>query len=337
MDGNSPKPTETGLTTVLTLQTLEEWLALEGGNSRNANAMRALTTTSLRAAKAGHPLPLEDRDKLRWLVRDIEADTSEAPLSRWLPTKDLQTWWQARSASRLDYFQTRGLSLIPELLIQDGGGRGNATRYRFDLTPLPAPQTSQSIDQALSGDGITYQSEPAQPVFWLRWFMTPGHNPINTWRGLLIVLFVLAVMGLIPMLGILALGVLNHPGPTLARDVQSLIILSIIGYGVYRFIRPWWHLPRQRITIASDFMLASNQLHGQLQLVRDKERKITGTISLLRYHAICICCGGTVDLDNGGQAFPGRIIGRCGDSPLEHVYSFDVVLRNGERIRQPFP
>jgi hypothetical protein len=126
---------------------------------------------------------------------------------------------------------------------------------------------------------------------------------------------------------------LSHPGAIRAKDLQTLLLVCILGLLAYRFIRPWWHLPERRLTIASDFMLASNQLYGQLQLVRDREKKRTGFFSLVRYYAACGYCGGTVELSEGGSEFPSRIIGRCRDSPSEHVYSFDPVTRRGLPLR----
>lgn len=333
MDGNSPKPTETGNPTVLALKALEGWLALEGGNTRQANVLRVLVDVSLKASLAGQSLPVEDREKIRLLVREYEVDTSDAVSSKWLPPKVLMTWWRAREASRQAYFQAQGLSQCLELRIQEGGGRGNTTRLHFELSALPDPETYQAPESTQHDGSIEYQIEPARAIWLLRWFLPPGHTAIHSWRGPIIVLFALGSMALLPLLGFLTLAVLNHPGPIMAKDLQFILFMVVFGLLVYRFIRPWWRLPEQRLTIASDFMLATDQLHGQLQLVRDTQRKVTGTLSLVRYFAACGHCGGTVELAEGGREFPGRIIGRCRDSPSEHVYSFDPVTRHGLPLR----
>ena len=56
--------------------------------------------------------------------------------------------------------------------------------------------------------------------------------------------------------------------------------------------------------------------------------------SLVRHWGVCPVCSGDVDLDWGGAAFPDRMIGRCSDAPLEHVFSFDPVRLIGEPLRQ---
>lgn len=55
--------------------------------------------------------------------------------------------------------------------------------------------------------------------------------------------------------------------------------------------------------------------------------------AVARHWGICPICSAEVDLDSGGTAFPDRLIGRCHDAPLEHVFSFDPVRLTGEFLR----
>ena len=58
-------------------------------------------------------------------------------------------------------------------------------------------------------------------------------------------------------------------------------------------------------------------------------------IVIRRYVADCpICDAETVMLARGGAEFPGRIVGRCRNSPREHVFSFDRVTLEGAPLRQ---
>lgn len=336
MDGNSPKTPETLNQEVSSLCSLQLWLDSEGGNARAAHVFRVLANASLRALKAGQRPPLMERENLRALVQELEADTSESPTTKWLITRDLHLWWDSRQAARTSFFLAQGLVLQPELHIQEGGGRGNPSRYglRFaPITPIPTELGQDQPDTAVKPGEIHYETEPARAIFWLRWLLPPGITELKSWRGPFIAIFALGGMGLIPFLALLALAALNHPGPFSAKDVQILLMLALLGYLIYLFMRSWFQLPRRRIVIASDFMLATNQLHGQLQLIRNKELKRTGRLSLVRYHSTCALCAGRVELDEGGQEFPGRIIGRCQDSPAEHVYSFEPVSRQGKLLR----
>ena len=81
-------------------------------------------------------------------------------------------------------------------------------------------------------------------------------------------------------------------------------------------------------------ILAWSQLHGQLRLVRDAQSKVAGGwLQLVRHFAVCPICAGEIELADGNPSFPGRVVGRCGDSPTEHVFSFDPTSLVGMALR----
>lgn len=57
-----------------------------------------------------------------------------------------------------------------------------------------------------------------------------------------------------------------------------------------------------------------------------------GKYSLVQYRSVCPICQSEVWLDSGRKQFPGRYVGRCSDSPLEHVFSFDRVGFEGRLL-----
>jgi hypothetical protein len=68
--------------------------------------------------------------------------------------------------------------------------------------------------------------------------------------------------------------------------------------------------------------------------MREGDSKLASRVfSLVRHWGICPVCAAEVDLASGGTAFPDRLIGRCHDAPLEHVFSFDPVRLVGEPLR----
>ncbi len=50
------------------------------------------------------------------------------------------------------------------------------------------------------------------------------------------------------------------------------------------------------------------------------------------YSAKCSICDGRVEVQGGGLQFPFRLVGRCIESPREHVFSFDHVTRTGRPL-----
>lgn len=60
----------------------------------------------------------------------------------------------------------------------------------------------------------------------------------------------------------------------------------------------------------------------------------TKNIKAVSYSAVCPICEGKIFAKSGGLEFWGRIIGRCNDSPIEHIFSFDHVTRRGVYLRR---
>jgi hypothetical protein len=54
---------------------------------------------------------------------------------------------------------------------------------------------------------------------------------------------------------------------------------------------------------------------------------------MIKYAGTCPICAAQVLLDKGEPDFPRRIVGRCQESPREHVYSFDRATRTGYHLR----
>jgi len=65
-----------------------------------------------------------------------------------------------------------------------------------------------------------------------------------------------------------------------------------------------------------------------LQVHRRRRKKVP-----VRYAATCPVCNARVQVESGGREFHGRLVGRCQESPDEHVFSFDRVTRAGKSLR----
>ncbi len=122
--------------------------------------------------------------------------------------------------------------------------------------------------------------------------------------------------------------------PIYTSDLALLGVIIVISAGLLRTCMPIWRIPTHRVTIAGDAMLAMNQFYGQLRAMPVPSHKPNSRVfSVVRHWAICPICSAEVDLAWGGAAFPDRIVGRCHDSPLEHVFSFDPVRLVGAPLR----
>lgn len=97
--------------------------------------------------------------------------------------------------------------------------------------------------------------------------------------------------------------------------------------------RRWDRLFTDRILVLGMSDVADTD--GGVVLDCEQVREGRLAIVLRRYVADCpICDAETVMLARGGVEFPGRIVGRCRNSPREHVFSFDRVTLEGSPLRQ---
>jgi len=83
---------------------------------------------------------------------------------------------------------------------------------------------------------------------------------------------------------------------------------------------------------AKEFLVPFKADHVTLEL-RPKQGDKKGELAFVRYTASCPLCAGLVLLHDGGDEFKDRIVGRCDNSPREHVYSFDQKLHVGHSMR----
>jgi len=105
-----------------------------------------------------------------------------------------------------------------------------------------------------------------------------------------------------------------------------------IGFAYFlwiAFIRPMTRLAEDRIICAGGAEAFKEQ-PGQLEFVRSNGIR---TIHLIRYSSICTICGASVAVEKGEPDYPRRLVGRCAESPREHVFSFDRVTRKGKALR----
>jgi len=84
-----------------------------------------------------------------------------------------------------------------------------------------------------------------------------------------------------------------------------------------------------RIVLAYEPLTNIKEKSAQLELLRDGDLRI---IRLVRYTASCPICGVTIYLEDGAPDFRRRLVGRCYESPREHVFSFDRVTRRGRLL-----
>jgi hypothetical protein len=334
MDPNSSKPAETGNPQVLSLQLALEWLDRDGGQQRNARALRELVEITLKAMVRGEAPPETDTNTLREILQRGEAVRSGDPVKQ-LRATELETWWAARVEPLRQVYAKNQCPYAPRVLVKPGGGRGLPSRLTFEFLPIEdidaeATQTGPANAPAL----VRYQLDPAKPALWLR--LLVGSRPflMQSWRGYLLLGAAAFDMVLIALIWWAVLASWSVSRPVTTLDLAFLTMALLVTAGLWLLGKPIWQLPTRRVTLAGASLLAMSELYGQLRTMPVPGRKLKSReFAVVRHWGICSICSAEVDLDWGGKSFPDRLIGRCHDAPLEHVFSFDPVRLIGHPLR----
>jgi hypothetical protein len=339
MDSNSPKPSQTGIEEVSALKMLRGWLEQVGGNQRIPQVLDLLAEHAAAGIQAGSPGQALDADTLRRFHSDrYGGRIHENPASRWLSSTSVQRWWEQRQSPLEQACREAGLGLMPVLSLQAGGGRGNTTQYRLEFRALTsteevAEEREDLPDSVPIAGLVRYQTEPVKPAWWLKPIIGDKPFRMRSWRGYLLIGVVLGEALIVLLLWAAVLLTLRGPRPIGAGDLGAVLTTTLMTVVWLHWMKPLIRLPIDRVTIANDLLLAWSQLNGQLRMVRDAKSKAAGGwFQFVRHYGTCPICAGEVEIADGGKAFPGRLVGRCSDSPMEHVFSFDPTSMAGRQL-----
>lgn len=335
MDENSPKPAETRESRVFSLQATHEWLRASTGSQRIPSAIGILLEMTLAEVERGREAPEKDTVTLaELLMHSREANPgSQAPTLR---GAEVAKWWDSRKSEIWQACVKRECRFVPDLTLRQGGGRGNPSCFRFEFIELELDDrqlVKHQGPESTSASAVNYRIDPAKPALWLRLLVGTTPFPIDSWRGWVLLSSVGANLLLIGLIWLAIYQGWRQPRPVTTAALAEVALAALATYGLWWLTKPIRRLPEERVTIAGPTLLSMSELYGQLRTMKPDGRKTSRTFSIVRHWGICPVCAAEVDLCEGGTAFPGRLVGRCHDAPLEHVYTFDPVRLVGEPLR----
>jgi len=118
------------------------------------------------------------------------------------------------------------------------------------------------------------------------------------------------------------------------RILVLVATTAAAGYFAWIMVSGVGRLGDKRIIMAPDIVIGFREYGVQLELTRiDSTPGAASRLGLVRYAATCPICGAKVQVESGGREFHGRLVGRCQESPDEHVFSFDRITRSGINLR----
>jgi len=259
----------------------------------------------------------------------------EAP-SEWVRKnwKKLEQEIAERRGHLQDLSQRKGLEYFPWIDKEKSeGGKGNYSYYYLVAKPFNETEKIESKCYDLPEGGLHFVPELLSDFpIWARWvngFVLKG------WQKYAFLLPVLLAMlfGLFLFYALLTLGINSN------ISTVSWLSYWVIAGGLIAAVlsSPLYRVVHCRIVMAPTWMIPIKERSVQLELKRiDTDPETGNAIRELRfmvYSAKCPICSGRVEVEGGGIEFPFRLIGRCCESPREHIFSFDHVTRTGKPLR----
>lgn len=339
---------------------MHEISKIPGASQGSEDADLLAAARCLQGYLVPHGWAAQPCDVLRFLAKETEKRLLDGKVARFTnvsiqnavqraPTSDPSKWmsrvWEdltkkalpAREVGLSAFARSRGLDVYPWVGKTDSpGGAGNQALYYLDVRRIIALENTAATDTSKVPEGrwaITYIPElTPQPALGIRWVFDKSCAATG-WRKWLLLLMPLGWLAMAMGLSLivwLALGYDKAPLTT-----QNFVFLLLAGgmgaYGLSVF-RELDRFLDDRIAPAPPLVVALKEfgvcveLHKPLRGNTDAPR----SLRLVRYASQCPVCQSQVLLSRGDVDFPGRLIGRCQESPREHVFSFDrTTLRGG--------
>ncbi|MGZ8946706.1 MAG: hypothetical protein ACXW1W_14940 [Methylococcaceae bacterium] len=299
---------------------------------------RALATLTLERAETG--VALED---IRFSPKELSEKISEIGFLSKTKQKDsewvrglwhnLEVEIEQRKSHLQDLSKRKGKDFYPWIGKEESnGGQGRFSYYYLIAKPFNQQDIAETIQYPCPEGGLHYVQESLSNApklaQWINGFT------LQSWRkyayilpGIVILLATLAYICLVLFLGMY----------TEISTVKWLTcLIAAFGLGGLVLSSPLYRVTSNRIVMASDWMMPIKETNVQLEFKKtgiDPETdNAIRELRLMVYSAKCSVCDGRVEVQSGGLQFPFRLVGRCIESPREHVFSFDHITRIGKPL-----
>lgn len=327
-----------------------DWLDDQKLTDKAASAMRGLALSMIDDLRSGSAATPKVREVFGPLggIKGIANDPQAAKAA--LSTTMLQTFFDGNGRKFGEWLAETGRhDCAPLCLRYDQFGRGRAKPMQYWLERLPEirpgetgePRLSEpedppatSHDEDLAAEVISYTMaycQDADLTAWGRFIFRDGRLIRSNWRWRLLPIRLIAML-----LGVGAMFVVtvlqSFFGSTVL--VQATLVLEVLALTAFAAIslRAWVHAIHDRLRPAPDELLAIGE-PAEIEILGSGP---SAEWRLVRYTATCAVCAGEIRVQPGEPDFPRRMVGRCHQSPREHVFSFDrITLLGGPLIVPP--
>jgi len=319
--------------TVAIARCLKDYLTVHGRTAQYYQVLHFLADATLhRLAEGKQPI-------FNYLaIREAVIGEKEGDASAWFGRlwKTLNGDFRQKCEEGIQKFASdQGLTVYPWIEKRESnGGAGN--QALICLVALPIPRSSAQAAKKLPEHDIDYiPAEKLKLSWWAHWFFDKN-QVAQGWRKWMLIwpnLLWFAIVGLLSVFLLWAMS--QSASPISTRDTIILIYIGLLAWYARYLVDRFSRLVDDRIVLASDHMLGFKEFGVCLELFKpeDSTADTPKRARMIKYAGTCPICTAQVLLDKGEPDFPRRIVGRCQESPREHVFSFDRATHTGYRLR----
>lgn len=320
------------------IQCLIDWLDSEPSDEKGHRILRALAQESLKKSEF-------EESKRRFTADEIVAAVGEsignADPKKWIDwTGSLRKYCETREPQIMEFARKRGLPHYPKPERKSTkGGPGRHTTFYIKAESIPEiMDDDQAIEDVKAGNNsvnlqASYQMTElgeVKPSWMASWFFRHGQIKLRQWHVWIVLSWLLTIGGLAVLIAYAGWLSLSVSRPVTTSDITLLVSIFAIPYSAWvTIIKPWILLFDDRIVLAHEVFTNFYEQSAQFELLRDGDLRV---VRLVRYSAACPICGATIYLEKGEPDYKRRLVGRCYESPREHVFSFDRITRCGRLL-----
>lgn len=314
-------------------QCLKDYLSVHGRNAQHYQILRFLADATLQRLSEG---------KQPWFnylaIREAVTGEKEGDASAWFGRhwKSLTGNFRQKCEEGIQKFASdQGLTVYPWIEKRESnGGAGN--QALICLVALPIPSSSSQAAKKLPEHDVDYiPAEKLKLSWWARWLFDKN-QVAEGWRKWILVWPNLVWFAIVGLLSVFLLWAMSQStSPLTTRDTIILIYIGLLAWYARYHVDRFCRLVDDRIVLASDHMVGFKEFGVCLELFKPEgsNADTPKRARMIKYAGTCPICTAQVLLDKGEPDFPRRIVGRCQESPREHVFSFDRATRTGYRLR----
>ena len=296
--------------------------------------LKVLLVASVNALEKGNREP-QTFDRATLLeICDPKVKAAGRDPARWLSTSTLEAFMDARMNSIRRRAEQKGLKHLPMIASSESkGGAGNQRVYWLAARAMEASETASVVGQELRH--IIYvrtENGEVQPALLLRLIFRKGVLENRSWRGVMMLTTVLLGMGLLSLWLFASIWSLSAIDQALTlRQLVSSALVVFLAWITWRAVhQPWVELVDNRVVKAPAPSLAFKEDSAELEMYRDDAKR--PWTRFVRFSSDCPFCGGRILLAPGKPDHLVPLVGRCGESPHAHVFSFDRARLSGSYI-----